>query len=198
MKNRQIKYRGKTQLDNWVKGSLLIIDYHNSLDYIENTQIVLPNGHTFDVIPESVGQFTGLKDKTGEDIYEGDIVSATYEWESYYPDSEDYVTKSTVNKGEVIFDNGEWRVKGQIQSLYKWDKKTLEVIGDIFSNPEMLSNESKVTFKIKIVKSSDPFYWYADKIGQIFESDFHNDSDYHVDKIGFIQMSDAELVDNEN
>lgn len=71
MMNREIKFRGKcTDNGEWVAGSLLQDDYGNCMivGFIDHHE------QWYSVSPETVGQFTGLRDRNGEDIYEGDIL----------------------------------------------------------------------------------------------------------------------------
>lgn len=123
---RTIKFRGK-RVDNgeWVNGYL-----HLPIGG-ENMMIQVSNTDSFGVIPDTVGQFTGLLDKNSKEIYEGDVVvlrrgvknisnTQTIEWCSH--------ASSFVR---VIDDMDAHFISEADMNLY-------EVIGNIHENPELL------------------------------------------------------------
>lgn len=84
------------------------------------------------VIPETIGQYTGLADKNGTKIFEGDIVDVLYDV-NYIG-----VAAERIGVFEVVFHNGCFmKQKGGVRYHFiPSDKCT--VIGNIYDNPELL------------------------------------------------------------
>ena len=88
------------------------------------------------VIPETIGQYTGLADKNGTKIFEGDIVDVLYDV-NYIG-----VAAERIGVFEVVFHNGCFmKQKGGVQYHFiPSDKCT--VIGNIYDNPELLGGNN--------------------------------------------------------
>jgi uncharacterized phage protein (TIGR01671 family) len=130
---REILFRGK-RLDNgeWVEGNAFIPRPSLGGETCIVVQDALFHSFCYEVNLETVGQFTGLTDKNGKKIFEGDIVHCTS-----WTDTANMV---------VIFENGEFRMvlcerfKEYIPDcgFYAIRCYAKEVIGNIHDNPELL------------------------------------------------------------
>lgn len=72
--NREIEFRGRTLDGSWMYGAYVPALDDDSCDFIINDNH--PNGRI--VKTDTVGQYTGLKDKDGDKIYEGDIMNVRF------------------------------------------------------------------------------------------------------------------------
>lgn len=120
---RTIKFRGKDLSSSvFVYGDLV---QRVLADGTKKTSIVLTY-ETYDVIPETVGQFTGLFDKNGKEIYEGDIIWL-YDVGIFYVIYNEERCKFELHDSDGFADK-----------LWKLNTDRYEVIGNIYDNPELI------------------------------------------------------------
>lgn len=132
--NRLIEFRGQViDTKDWVYGYYFTyIDTEKSDTYIGNpTFDVEPNL----VIPETVGQYTGLRDSKGIKIFEGDIVCVPCNDFIKEGNHVVYFYKDSFVTSSVLFTNKETANKNSLS----WTiERGAEVIGNIHSNPELI------------------------------------------------------------
>ena len=138
---REILFRGKrTNNGEWVEG-----DIHKNAEF--SKAHIHPSGErvmSFEIIPETVGQYTGLLDKKGKKIFEGDIVHAVYQVGYVGCKNVDYgigVVKycdsyygGASYEIDIIGDSGSRAFTASLEN-------GVEVIGNIHDNPELIGGE---------------------------------------------------------
>ena len=128
---REILFRGKTKRNEWIYGDLIThwIDFDDAIKQHHTREI-------WDIKPETVGQYTGLTDKNGKKIFEGDIVKEN----------------DIYHKGELQIKGNTWRVAfadglffGNFKniSVYLQSLDGMEVIGNVHDNPELLEVQNE-------------------------------------------------------
>lgn len=135
---REILFRGKTSDGEWVEGFYSAEEYNpyiGKIEYIPRIQII-GKCVSLGVIPETVGQYTGLTDKNGVKIFEGDICR--------------FKRFNDVHVGKIVFNVTTASFVMWYQSIVGayGEKAThkmllsvcddIEVIGNIHDNPEIL------------------------------------------------------------
>ena len=138
---REIEFRGK-RIDNggWVYGSYCHFPNPNILFINDKSEI-----DAVDIIPESVGQFTGLLDKKSKKIFEGDVIK------SLHTDSDRccrfafkeftdsligvVVYNERMTKYELKMEDNEFNI---FSTEIGWSHEDFEIIGNVTENPELL------------------------------------------------------------
>lgn len=139
---REILFRGKrTDNDEWIFGRVF------RLSERLNPFIMLVDrgGISFEVEPETVGQSTGLTDKNGVRIFEGDILAASYpEQTRSVPGVVKFGEFKDVDSDDIYPYNG-WHIEvfGHCISIMEpaADGIEIEIIGNIHDNPELMEVE---------------------------------------------------------
>lgn len=133
---REILFRGKTDKVKWVQGDLF--EVFDDGFFIHDKRC-----HSVKIIPETIGQYTGLTDKNGKKIFEGDIVHLTdvrydNEWKAVVVFGNPYCQYSwgwnlqyIGKKPKINPDILLWVEMEDVQ-VY------CEVIGNIHDNPELM------------------------------------------------------------
>ncbi len=141
---REILFRGKDVFSgDWVEGYYEFgydAETETPTHYMWVVNHTEKYGEMFVVIPETVGQYTGLTDKNGKKIFEGDVVTTKYKlgrggyyvFEVYYNES--------LCQFALTINSGSYTKNKQYDWLQLTELKAnkIEVIGNIHDNPELL------------------------------------------------------------
>lgn len=144
---REIKFRAKDTLErNWYVGSYMFTNDNTnnpfrSGPFKESHRIIfysscdwnLGGWNDVEIDPSTLGQYTGLKDKNGKEIYEGDIVKSI-------GGKIGYVVFLAQEMGYVVvWDNCDTRLGHRNRGGGYGDDLSIEVIGNIYDNPELIN-----------------------------------------------------------
>lgn len=138
---REILFRGKRADDGkWIEGLLAYCNFNHGIEKAIYVATELGSITPYKIKQETVGQYTGLKDKNGKKIFEGDIVCTRFPKECEH-------AGNICSIGDIQFRDGifgiewtQWK-NDTFWGLRRIDEdfhKEIEIIGNIYDNPELL------------------------------------------------------------
>lgn len=134
---REIKFRGLCAISK----EMVFGDLIHGVSHKEGQVFILPNKHDLAyakhcdpldgvrVIPETVGQFNGRKDKNGREVFDGDLVQTKHQdlakviWHNEFT----CFCYETIDK----------EIKGELQFVF--NDSEVEIVGNIHENPELIT-----------------------------------------------------------
>lgn len=130
---REILFRGKRKNGQWVYGSLVVSENIDPAIYYEVGNGLVKQLDWCYVSPETIGQYTGRKDKERNKIFEGDIVIIGEKL-----------------KAKVVYYDGAFRMQSEFSPTptdttdmgYMMREFSVRIIGNIHDNPELLKGGS--------------------------------------------------------
>ncbi len=126
-RKKSVCYRTNYKNGDWVYGLLTM--HENYVGFAEMTNTDGING--IEVDPETIGQYTGLTDRNGNKVFEGDIVNIIYDCDEKASVIEFYNGGFCVNINNIFFNFQE-------NNVYEFEK-----IGNVYDNPELLEGKSE-------------------------------------------------------
>lgn len=143
---REILFRGKrTDCGEWVEGDLIQAFRGNQLS-VCSIMPYTPTAYCWKVDPETVGQFTGLTDKNGKRIFEGDIVKGiAYSVERigvivWIDEIASFGVRYFKSQNPTTWENSSIL---RCASMGKTDEFAAEIIGNIHDSPELLEGDTE-------------------------------------------------------
>ena len=128
--NREILFRGKREDGTWVYGYYVVLEgLKSTYHYILTGELTFSLSYEeHSVIPETVGQYTGLTDKNGTKIFEGDIVTTDIARPYLIVEFRDGCFMFNCNDGDKDYYDIMLPILDEQQTVYKHG----EVIGNIY------------------------------------------------------------------
>ena len=128
---RETRFRGLGSDGHWRYGEL-----NPQGEYHINLATFFANVHAGAIRPETVGEAPGLKDKNGKEIYEGDVIKGLRDAELDYSAQ----IAQVEFRGSAFVESYFHRPLNEYTDSYHYGN-TLEVIGNIYENPELLETK---------------------------------------------------------